>query len=368
MPVTTTSPQGRPYCVSSKAPFSPAISTRLKSRRLATVLRCAALPAARRWQRLALTKLVPGKTKITQAQCDAILIEVLAAEFEPAVVKKSPDTRTQNQMDAATSVAFNLGVGAMDWQWAKLWRDGKLKASAAYLGSHYNTAGGKKLEGLVRRRKDEARLFEHGIYTGVGVSPPEGVQRKATEVPVSAPDPVVKEAQELLTSAGLNPGAIDGWMGAKTKDAVIAYQKAHPHLVADGVIGPATLAQLRRDAGAAREAVAKASSTGIGSGLAAWSSGLPWGWIAGAAVIVALWLCCLSQPRSYPAPMEHAARQRGAGVMWLKIKGYAAFCGAALAFCRGRFSLGALDRQGQRKSSAGSGRGKSRETSEGYRG
>ncbi len=238
--------------------------------------------------KLGITKLVPGKTKLTAAQSDAILDAVIALEYMPAVVAKSPADRTQHQADAACSAAFNLGVAVMDWQWATLWRAGKLKAAADYLASHYSTAGGKKLPGLVRRRKEEAMLFERGVYTGVDSAPPEGVPRRATEVPVRAPDPVVKEAQELLTSAGLNPGAIDGWMGAKTKEAVIAYQKAHPHLVADGVIGPATLSQLRRDAGAAREAVAKASSTGIGSAVAAWSTGLPWGWIAGAAVVLAL--------------------------------------------------------------------------------
>ncbi len=227
------------------------------------------------------TKLVPGKTKITAAQSDVILDAVLAAEYVPAVVAGSPSDRKQHELDAAASVTFNLGVGAMNWTWADLWRKGQIQKAAAHLASNYNTAKGKKLPGLVRRRKEEALLFEKGIYTGVGVT------KEVTAEPPVLPDPVVKEAQELLTTAGLNPGAIDGWMGEKTKAAVIAYQKAHPHLIADGIIGPATIAQLRRDAGAAKDVVTKGASSAAGSGLLAFTAGLPWGWIA-AGVLVAV--------------------------------------------------------------------------------
>ncbi|WP_284777059.1 peptidoglycan-binding protein [Agrobacterium sp. lyk4-40-TYG-31] len=232
--------------------------------------------------KIGIKKLVPGKTKITAAQSDLILDAVLGAEYVPAVVAGSPTDRKQHELDAASSVTFNLGVGAMKWTWADLWRKGKTKAAAAHLASNYNTAKGKKLPGLVRRRKEEALLFEKGFYTGV-----VGVTKEATVEPPVLPDPVVKEAQELLTTAGLNPGAVDGWMGAKTKSAVIAYQKAHPHLIADGIIGPATIAQLRRDAGAAKDVVTKGASSAAGSGLLAFTAGLPWGWIA-AGVLVAV--------------------------------------------------------------------------------
>jgi len=231
--------------------------------------------------KIGIAKLVPGKTKITAAQSDVILDAVLAAEYVPAVVAGSPENRKQHELDAAASVTFNLGVGAMNWTWAELWRKGQIKKAAAHLASNYNTAKGKKLPGLVRRRKEEALLFEKGFYTGVGVT------KDVTAAPPVPPDPVVKEAQELLTTAGLNPGAIDGWMGEKTKAAVIAYQKAHPHLVADGIIGPATIAQLRRDAGAAKDVVAKGASSAAGSGMLAFTAGLPWGWIA-AGVLVAV--------------------------------------------------------------------------------
>ncbi len=229
-----------------------------------------------------ITKLVPGKTKITSAQSDEILLEVLAAEFEAAVVAKSPDTRKQHQMDAAVSAVYNLGTGAMGWQWANLWRSGKIKEAAAYLGSHYNTADGQRLAGLVRRRKEEAALFLTGNYAGTPAA------KESTEAPPKQPDPVVREAQEILTSKGFNPGAIDGWMGEKTKAAIIAYQKAHPHLVADGILGPATLSQLRRDAGTLKEAVTKGAGSAVGSGALAFAAGLPWGWIAAGVAVLAV--------------------------------------------------------------------------------
>ncbi|MDX0870586.1 glycoside hydrolase family protein [Sinorhizobium medicae] len=232
--------------------------------------------------RLGITKLVPGKTKITAVQSDAIFAAVLAEEFEPAVVASSPKSRTQHQMDAAVSAIYNLGAGAMEWTWADLWRAGKVKEAAAYLGSHYNTADGKKLPGLVRRRKEESELFLNGRYaTGNAV-------KEATPNPPRKPDAVVKEAQEILTSKGFNPGAIDGWMGEKTREAIIAYQKAHPHLEADGILGPATLSQLRRDAKALREAATKGVGSAIGSGALAFMAGLPWGWIAAAVAVLAV--------------------------------------------------------------------------------
>ena len=287
MPVTTMSQRGRAFL--RRLEGNP-LTCYLDSRKIPTIgtgFTMRSDSCRRELARIGITKLVPGKTKITADQSDAILDAVLADEYVPAVVAQSPADRNQHQLDAAASACFNLGVGAMNWEWAKLWRAGKLKAAADYLGTHYNTAGGVKLPGLVRRRREEALLFEQGIYTGLDAAQPEGVPRVATAAPTPT-DPVVREAQELLTSAGLNPGAIDGWMGEQTKAAVLAYQRAHPHLVADGIIGPATLAQLRRDAGAARTAATKAASSGAGTAIAAWTAGLPWGWIAAGAVVIVL--------------------------------------------------------------------------------
>ncbi|MDX0966468.1 glycoside hydrolase family protein [Sinorhizobium medicae] len=282
MTITTTSPRGRAFMRGHEGnPLTcyldpvgvPTIGTGFTMRSAAV---------RRELGKLGIKKLIPGKTKITAAQSDAIFTAVLADEFEPAVVASSPANRKQHQMDAAVSAIYNLGVGAMQWTWADLWRAGKVKEAAAYLGSHYNTASGKKLPGLVRRRKEEAELFLSGRYaTG-------GAIKEAQPKRPRKPDAVVKEAQEILTSKGFNPGAIDGWMGENTREAIIAYQKAHPHLEADGILGPATLSQLRRDAKALRDAATKGAGSAVGSGALAFIAGLPWGWIAAGALVLAV--------------------------------------------------------------------------------
>jgi peptidoglycan hydrolase-like protein with peptidoglycan-binding domain len=46
----------------------------------------------------------------------------------------------------------------------------------------------------------------------------------------------VTRLQQTLSRAGYNTGAADGIFGAKTKAAVVAYQRAH-HLATDGIVG-----------------------------------------------------------------------------------------------------------------------------------
>lgn len=238
-------------------------------------------------------KIVPGKTKITKAQSDQMFAAMLSGEYEPPVERamaKGKRPPKQHEFDAAVSVSYNLGPMALDWVWMKRWLAGQYAAAADYLASHYNTAKGRKLPGLVRRRIEESILLRDGIYTGVSTAKPEGVPRTETGTPPRRPDPVVKEAQELLTKEGFDPGVVDGWFGTNTRKAVLEYQKAHPHLKNDGILGPATLSQLRRDAVVVKEAVAKGGKALAGSGalgtVASLLGGIPWGLVVvGAGVL-----------------------------------------------------------------------------------
>lgn len=53
----------------------------------------------------------------------------------------------------------------------------------------------------------------------------------------------VQLVQKLLKVAGFDAGPVDGKMGERTKEAILAFQKAH-NLKADGKIGYQTLTQL----------------------------------------------------------------------------------------------------------------------------
>lgn len=229
-------------------------------------------------------RLKAGDT-ITREQNRRILSAALAREYEPPVENGMPADARQREFDAAVSATFNLGPRFMGWKAAKLWKAGRRKDAADHWRNNYNKAGGRTLPGLVRRRNEEADLFLKGTYAGVA----EGPQRVAAHAKPDEPDPVVKEAQEALKRFGFDPGEIDGWMGRNTKAAVIAYQKKHPHLENDGIIGAATMAQLRRDGMAAKDSITKGGGLAFLSGFGAFFTGLPWGWIvAGVAVLTVL--------------------------------------------------------------------------------
>jgi hypothetical protein len=56
--------------------------------------------------------------------------------------------------------------------------------------------------------------------------------------------PAVRRLQEQLERVGANPGAIDADYGANTEAAVLRFQRRRPWLLADGVAGPRTGAEL----------------------------------------------------------------------------------------------------------------------------
>lgn len=234
------------------------------------------------WTRLHGRPLKPGDT-ITREQNRRILKAALQDEYEPPVLAGMPKDARQGEFDAAVSATFNLGPKFMKWKAAKLWKAGQRRAAAQHWRDNYNTAAGRKLPGLVRRRKEEAHLFSTGEYIGISGTG----QHTVTHAKPEEPDDEVREAQEALKRFGFDPGDIDGWMGKKTKAAVIAYQKKHPHLENDGIIGPATMAQLRRDALAAKDALSKGGGLTFLSGFGAFFAGFPWEWVAGGAAVLA---------------------------------------------------------------------------------
>ncbi|MGQ4272493.1 glycoside hydrolase family protein [Terrihabitans sp. B22-R8] len=232
---------------------------------------------------------------ITRAESRHLLGLALERNYEPAVAKAMPGAKT-HEFDGGLSFHFNTGaIGKASW--VTSWRN---RASAAAIRTGlglWNKAGGRVVRGLTLRRQREADLillgkYAHGITPavrdGADVEPgpiePSGVLRRG------AKGEGVVELQKGLQTLGLYKGAIDGDFGAGTEVAVRALQKAHPHLVVDGIAGPATRAQLKRMLDAAtKSGLVGAGGAGTGGGTAiAPVDGLPTGWIVGGVAAVTL--------------------------------------------------------------------------------
>jgi lysozyme len=94
----------------------------------------------------------------TQAQADKWLIEDLD-DAEDAVHICTTIKLTQNEFDALVSFTFNLGMKSLSQSTLlRLLNEGKIKEAGAQFHRWCN-AGGKRVEGLVRRRAAEADLF-----------------------------------------------------------------------------------------------------------------------------------------------------------------------------------------------------------------
>ena len=103
---------------------------------------------------------------ISRADADVILKRLVDEEYGAAVTARF-GALPQHHFDAACSVAYNLGPRALTWRWARALSAGDPARAAAILSANYNTARGRKLPGLVRRRKEEAHLLRTGVFPGL---------------------------------------------------------------------------------------------------------------------------------------------------------------------------------------------------------
>ncbi|MEW7009481.1 glycoside hydrolase family protein [Lentilitoribacter sp. EG35] len=221
--------------------------------------------------------------KITRERAMQIFTDDLV-KFEKRTLKAFTVKLLQSAFDGAVSFDFNTGA-IHRATWVKKFNKGAIAAARK------SFMDWRKPAAIIGRRTKEMKLFFDGVYSSGG----EGNQRKLKKAKPLTPDPVVKEAQELLTARGFDLGAIDGWMGRKTKAAIQSYQQQHPHLENDGILGPATLSQLRRDAALASEVVKKAVTPSVvgagGAGAVSDHMGFDWlsiGIAAGGITLVAL--------------------------------------------------------------------------------
>lgn len=197
-----------------------------------------------------------GKT-ITRAQNDRVLAEAFSREYGPPVDRAMPRAR-QHELDAGYSYCFNCGPAAMGDVWVGWWRKGRKFEAGERLKKTRITAQGKPLKGLRNRRAAEARLLVSGDY-GLGA-------------PAQEP-----QADYMLKLRDLG------------YDTVLAFQKHHPNLVNDGIMGPATRAQVDRDIAARKEGAGVAVGVGIAALLAQYGPLVAIGAVAVLVGVFVLW-------------------------------------------------------------------------------
>lgn len=93
----------------------------------------------------------------TQGEAD-VLLRTDLARFERGVQRLCSVPLTQSQFDALVSFSFNLGLGVLQRSTLRQ-KINRGDADAAKVILKYNTAGGRILKGLIRRRQAEYRLF-----------------------------------------------------------------------------------------------------------------------------------------------------------------------------------------------------------------
>ena len=96
---------------------------------------------------------------ITKETAELYLMNMLGS-YENAVNRYVQVTLTQNQFDALVSFAYNLGNGSL--QKSTLLKRVNTNPCDSDITNQFNRwvkAGGKTLRGLVKRRKEEAKLY-----------------------------------------------------------------------------------------------------------------------------------------------------------------------------------------------------------------
>lgn len=181
---------------------------------------------------------------MTRTEAEDALMFMAREEYGAALNKFLTGTKDvpQHVWDGSFSPVYNLGAGSLKWKWAAALKKGDWVEAARLLKTTGTTAGGKTLNGLIKRRKEEAELIALGDYVygnQIDADPlTDGILKRGERG-----DPVL-QLQKKLTELGLYKGKPDGKFGYGTEAAVLAYQRADDELADDGWASPKTLAKL----------------------------------------------------------------------------------------------------------------------------
>lgn len=186
---------------------------------------------------------------MTREEADDCLLYLVNNEYGEAVDKFLGKKVPQHVFDGTVSPVYNMGPGSLKWTWAAAVKRGDYSDAARRLERTGTTSRGKVYPGLVRRRKEEARLIRDGVYAGVDTAHTSVVMPSKKDAMADGilergeAGPAV--AQMLRDLAGLKyyDGKLDDIFGHGTQAAVVEFQRDHS-LVADGKAGPITLAKI----------------------------------------------------------------------------------------------------------------------------
>lgn len=186
--------------------------------------------------------------KITTEQAEEYLRQDIAKHEKKVSYYNYIYHWNQNEFDALVSFSFNIGSIK---QLTKSGTRSRVTISKKIL--EYNKGGGKVLNGLVKRRKDEQALFLATMETEGQIEATEnhsGITdyygNENSNRPVlllGSKSEEVKEVQEFLAGKDIYHGAIDGIFGPITQQAVIEWQ-GYCEIEKDGIVGPCTWATM----------------------------------------------------------------------------------------------------------------------------
>ena len=129
-----------------------------------------------------------GHKTITEAEARELLASDMLVAQEAllrAITREQVERLSDKQYAALLSFVFNVGAG-LDWT---IWKKIKAQDDAAVPEQlmRFVNAGGRRLEGLVRRRTDEATLWRAGMLPTAVVE--ETPNSSNTPPPVAPPAP-----------------------------------------------------------------------------------------------------------------------------------------------------------------------------------
>ena len=177
---------------------------------------------------------------LSDEECYQLFINEDVPRYEQPVRDLVTVPLYQSELDALVSFTYNVGAGALERSTLLQLLNGGSYPGAADEFSKWVTAGGQRLEGLVRRREREAACFrsEWGSAAPPPPLPPSHPPWPGRTLREGIRSHEVRVWQTQMRHRGwkIEP---DGVFGPRTKEVLIAFQQEEG-LATDGLLGPAT--------------------------------------------------------------------------------------------------------------------------------